>query len=416
MRRYQKFLVGLGSILAIGAIVTGTSIGLTNSLNYTISSESNNNAANDLSSWTTTFNNYAKNHYQNLVKTDLNYYCQNASTYLENNLKATNTVTGNSLMTIYMFTNDGNATYSEVQSLLNDSVSLSNLTFNKNNSSFNVDLNILLDVNCSIFNSNSSSSEPVTTQNIYQIQLSLQDATIAPTIIDNMNNLINQKNQTITPSGGWYINHIGYLNWSESLGYWDNATWKTHEETYEQDNSNYYDEDNPYNDYQIILNKLTNNQFGNDVENSISSTQSSIYGNTFAQSGDESNINFSNPSNSDYVSCVHTGLLNAINLYNLNFNQNYSLKCPFENYQTANGNNTSTIFSLQKATPFMSQNGVGYWIENVFNGAIASYDVAVNSNKLSQLNSVTNYDLYAINTSGRELVYLCAYVSNSQQY
>ena len=185
MRRYQKFLVGFSSIFAVGAIVAGTSVGLTNSLNYTISNESNNNAASDLSSWTTTFNNYAKDHYQNLVKTDLNYYCKNASTYLENNLKATNTVTGNPLMTIYMFTNDGNTTYSEVQSLLADSVSLSNLTFNKNNSSFNVDLNILLDVNCSIFNSNNSSSKPVTTLNIYQIQLSLQDVTIAPTIIDS---------------------------------------------------------------------------------------------------------------------------------------------------------------------------------------------------------------------------------------
>ena len=88
----------------------------------------------------------------------------------------------------------------------------------------------------------------------------------------------------------------------------------------------------------------------------------------------------------------------------------------FENYETGNGTSTSTIFSLQKATPFISQNGVGYWIENVFNGAIASYDVAVNNNKLTSLNSITNYELYAINTSGYEIDYLCAYVSNSQQY
>ena len=68
-----------------------------------------------------------------------------------------------------------------------------------------------------------------------------------------------------------------------------------------------------------------------------------------------------NPSDSDYVSCVHTGLLNAVNIYNLNFNQNYSLNSyNFENYETGNGTSTSTIFSLQKATPFISQNGVGY--------------------------------------------------------
>ena len=44
-------------------------------------------------------------------------------------------------------------------------------------------------------------------------------------------------------------------------------------------------------------------------------------------------------------------------------------------------------------------------IANVFNNSITSYDIAINNGKQTSLNKVTNYDLYAINTSCFEISY-----------
>ena len=368
MRKYQKFLIGFSSFFAIGAIVAGTSVGLTNSLNYTISSESNNNAANDLSSWTTTFNNYAKNHYQNLVKTDLNYYCQNANNYLKDNLKAANNLFSFPFYTMYVFSSGSSSSQTGFiynQTLTGENVSMTNLTFNKNNTSFNVDLNISLTTSVQIYTLASYNSSNPTSQNEeanFTISLDLNDATIAPTVLDQMTNLISQNNHNLTPSGGWYINHIGTLNWTQ--------------------NQNYYNQTS--NAQQTLVNDLSNNNF-----------DYYSLGNTWISSGTQTNLNFNNPSNENYVACPTTGLLNNISyLYSLNFNQ------------AVNGTYFSNIFlDINKASAVSTGGNASYWISDVFNNEISSYDVAINDGKQTSLNQVTNYDVYAINTSGSEISY-----------
>lgn len=386
MRKYQKFLIGFTSIFAVGAIVAGTSVGLTNSLNYTISSESNNNASSDLSSWTTTFNNYAKDHYQNLVKTDLSYYCQNVNNYLQDNLNSASNLFSTAseslpFYTMYLFNNTNSNTssnssgYVYSQYLNSEKISMNNLSFNKNDTNFNVDFTVTINTTIDIetnANFNSDNPQQQTKNNDFTITLDLSDATIAPTIIDNLSKLINQDNKNITPNGGWFINHIGTLNWTEKMNY------------------------NSPTSQQEIINDITGNNF--DFSSLI----------TLVQNGTQTNINFINPSNSDYVSCPNTGLLNNIvSLYNLNFNQAI-------NQTGYNGN----YLSIQKATPLSNGGASSYWIANVFNNVISAYDIAVNSGKQTQLSQITNYDLYAINTSGNNITYNINYdfVNNNNNY
>ena len=71
---------------------------------------------------------------------------------------------------------------------------------------------------------------------------------------------------------------------------------------------------------------------------------------------------------------------------------------------------------MKKASAFLSQANAGFLVNNVFNGWITSSDVAINNNKQTSLSQVTNYDLYAINTSGNNVTYVVAYTANSSQY
>ena len=251
------------------------------------------------------------------------------------------------------------------QTLTGENVSMTNLTFNKDNTSFNVDLNISLTTSVQIYTLASYNSSNPTSQNEeanFTISLDLSDATIAPTILDQMTNLISQNNHNLTPSGGWYINHIGTLNWTQN---YDSIT---------------------SNAQQTLVNDLSNNNL-------------SYYslGNTWISSGTQTNLNFNNPSNEDYVACPTTVLLNNTSyLYSLNFNQavNNSMMNAFNIY-----------LDINKASAESTGGNASYWISDVFNNEISSYDVAINDGKHTSLNQVTNYDIYAINTSGSEISY-----------
>ena len=139
-----------------------------------------------------------------------------------------------------------------------------------------------------------------------------------------MSNLINQNNQSITPSGWWYINHTGTLSWTQDLSY------------------------NSENYQQLIISDITSNHYN----------YSQI--NTLIAVGNQANVEFTNPSNDDYVTCLNTRLLNdTMSLDNLNFNQAFNETGDYGNY-----------LSIQKATAITTGGQASYWIANVFNNSI----------------------------------------------
>ena len=137
---------------------------------------------------------------------------------------------------------------------------------------------------------------------------------LLPTIVDNISNLINQNNQSITPSGRWYINHIGTLNWTQDLSY------------------------NSENYQQLIISDITSNHFNYSQKNTLIAV------------GNQANAEFANPSNDDYATCLNTGLLNdTMSLDNLNFNQAFNETADYGNY-----------LSIQKATAITTGGQASY--------------------------------------------------------